>query len=277
MRRLALLIFFLPILGFGQEGPGVPQSDAFHHYLALYASHQEASDLTGAALKLVEKLESKRSDFNDDRDFLRYLFDRNQSQVLKNFVPYTTFNDLLRKGQYNCLTATAWYALLLEHFGFEYQITETNYHIFLLVQLDGKSILLETTDSENGFVDQASDIEDRIHTYRKNEILTSAKDKDYYAFDFDLYKTVSLAEMTGLLEYNQAVKAYNKHQLGESIAFLNKASEVYQSPRMEGFSRILLLSVAESSLDNDVKKSYITQLQVIRRKQSNVLASASQN
>lgn len=278
--RVVALLFFLPSLVFSQSDISDRRPESFTHYLSLYSSTDQGkvqSTSSDELVKWVQKLDAKRSGFSNDKDFLRYLFTKTQNRILKNFVEYSSFSDLLAKGQYNCLTATALYALLLDRFDIDYEIVETNYHIFVITNVNGERVLLETTDPVNGFVDQPDAIADRINTYKKSGVAESSKSKTYYAFDFDLYDTVNLNQMMGLLYYNQAVKAYNSHQLGLSITLLNSASDLYQSPRTEAFSRIVLLSVAESSLDRDVKVSYISQLQTIRKKKANTLASASLN
>ena len=75
--------------------------------------------------------------------------------------------------------------------------------------------------------------------------------------------------------YNQAIKAYNNHQWVNSIAYLEKASAQYRSPRLEEFSRIILLSLAESKLDPSLKENYIRKVQTVRKYKLDTQANAS--
>ncbi len=261
-----VLIFFLPILAFAQDVRFASQpTSSLHHYLELYSTTDTQIVATDKLLTFVDKLTAKKDDFKTDKAFLNYLFTKTHQRFLRNYKEYSSFNDLLDKGYYNCLTGTALYALLLDHFELPYRIIETNYHIFLMVETSAGEVLLETTDPANGFTDSKSEIEKRIHVYRRNEIQKANTDKRYYRFSFDLYNEVSLDEMLGLLYYNQAIKAYNDHQWVNSIAYLEKASSRYKSPRLEEFSRIILLSLAESKLDPSLKENYIRKIQSVRK------------
>ncbi|SKC75311.1 hypothetical protein [Ohtaekwangia koreensis] len=273
-----VLIFFLPILALAQEEQRASQSDnSLHYYLSLYSATDSRDASTAELLGFVDKLEAKKDGFKHDKAFLNYLFTKTHQRFLRNYTEYSSFNELLSKGYYNCLTATALYAILLDHFDVPYQIIETNYHIFLMAETTDGQVLLETTDPAHGFTDSNNEIEKRISIYRKNAIQKTNKDKQYYHFSFDLYNDVNLDEMLGLLYYNHAIKAYNNRQWVNSISYLEKASTLYQSPRLEEFSRIILLSVAESRLDTSLKESYIRKIQTVRKNRIEVVANASSN
>jgi hypothetical protein len=271
-----VLIFFLPILALAQDVTFTSQpTSSLHRYLELYSTTDEQIAATDELLAFVDKLSVKRGSFKTDKAFLNHLFAKTHQRFLRNYKEYSSFNELLDKGYYNCLTGTALYAILLDHFEFPYQIIETNYHIFLMVETSAGDVLLETTDPASGFTDSKSEIEKRIHVYRQNEIQKANKDKRYYHFSFDLYNDVNLDEMLGLLYYNQAIKAYNNHQWVNSIAYLEKASAQYRSPRLEEFSRIILLSLAESKLDPSLKENYIRKIQTVRKHKLDTQANAS--
>ena len=78
----------------------------------------------------AEKLRQKESPRNITR-FCRLLFNRTHQEFFRRYSQFASFSETLNRGKYNCLTGTALYALLLNHFEIEYTIIETNYHIFL--------------------------------------------------------------------------------------------------------------------------------------------------
>jgi hypothetical protein len=274
MRGVVVLLFFLPILvqAQGDRITFYPTSKLSHYTLLFQQpdNQQSSFDLE----QFAESLEAKKIKRNE-KQFLSFLFRKTHQQLLLSFKEYASFGDLLEKGEYNCLTGTMLYALLLEHFGFKYTIIETNYHIFLVAQTASGNVLIEATDPANGFVDEASEITSRINSYKANQIQQNRSAKFYYQFSFDLYNTVTLDEMMGLLYYNRAVKAFNDKQLGDAVQNLDKAFALYQSARIDEFSKILLLSVSESDLNDEVKVSYVRKLQQIRKKKTEFVASAS--
>jgi len=274
MRGVAVLLFFLPILvqAQGDRIAFYPTSklSQYAHLFQQPDNVQSSFDLEQYAESIEEKKFSK-----NEKQFLSFLFRKTHQRLLLSFKEYASFGDLLDKGEYNCLTGTMLYALLLDHFGFKYTIIETNYHIFLIAQTASGNILIEATDPANGFVDEASEITKRISSYRENLIQQNHSAKYYYHFTFELYNTVTLDEMMGLLYYNRSVKAFNEKQLGDAVQNLDKAFALYQSPRIDEFSKILLLSVSESDLRDEVKVSYVRKLQQIRKKKTDFVAHAA--
>lgn len=278
--RDSLIILLLTILSFpgfcqGSEGVVEEPTTTLHRYLADYsATDNQAVVSSSEFLSFVEKLSLKRPDFKHEKLFLNYLFSKTHHRFLKNFQEYSSFSDLLKNGTYNCLTATALYALLLNHFDIDFNIVETNYHIFLMVQSKQGRILFEATDPTNGFVSNQKEIEERISLYRQNTFQEKRADRNYHHFSFDLYNEVSLQQILGLLYYNHAINAYNQQQLLPTINYLDKAYALYQSPRMEELSRIVLLSVMESNLDVTAKERCVRKIQIMRKRKIEVVASA---
>jgi len=277
MRVLVLLILLSPLVGLSQGTPGASdEKENLSYYLALYSNAEgnRTPDFT-EVLEFADKLDLKRVAFKSEKVFLKHLFLKTHQQFLKHYVKDVSFGTTLSKGTYNCLTGTAMYALLLDRFQIKHQVIETNYHIFLIVNTEDGRVLLETTDPQNGFVDGEKEIEKRIKTYRQNALEEEKSDKSFYRFSYELYREVNLDEMLGLLHYNLAITAYNDRQFEKSILQLDKALELYQSPRIEEFSRIILLSVIESRLDDVAKEECIRKVQIMRKNKLMVAARAT--
>jgi hypothetical protein len=275
MRAWGFVLWLFPAVVFGRAitGPASAPEDKLAYYVNLYrsagTSNKESDDLA----VFVNKLEQKQSSFKRTSDFLEFIFNKTHQKFLKSFSEYASFPEMLDKGKYNCLTGTALYALLLDHFDIRYQIIETNYHIFLLAQTDNGSILFETTDPASGFVTNEKEIKNRIASYRQNSIQAAASSKTYYRYNFDLYKVVNLDEVLGLLHYNLAIVAFNAKDLAVTIDHLGKAMELYESPRIEEFSRIVLLTIMEGNLDPSEKERYLENIRALGRKRLIVTAS----
>lgn len=276
MRRLVLIgMLFLPLLAVCQRATFVSSNSAkLTRYIRLYsATDQQVISSPEVIPMFANSMADKRSNFRKDKNFLKHLFKKTHQQFLTEFKEYASFSDLLNEGKYNCLTGTALYAVLLQHFEIPYQIIETNYHIFLMAETSQGRVLLEATDPVHGFIDRASEIEKRITKYQQNVVQRTDTDKRYYQFSFDMYGAVNLDQMLGLLYYNQAIKAYNQHHWIESVAALDKAYALYKSPRMEVLSQIVLESVADSKLDETIKRHCLKKIRLMRQRTSDVVAS----
>jgi hypothetical protein len=199
--------------------------------------------------------------------FCRLLFNKTRQEFFRRYTQYATFSETLNKGRYNCLTGTALYALLLDHFGIDYTIIETNYHIFLLAQTDDGQVLFEATDPIDGFVTDSKQIAQRLQQYKRNTPQGLPVDgKRYYAFMTELYQPVGLPELLGLLHYNVSIEAYNNQNFGSSIDHLDRALNLYNSSRIAEFSTVLLRAILQSTADEPTKELYLRQLKSIRKK-----------
>ena len=257
-RYRILVVFAFSSLGaLGNGSPG-PTDTRFQYFVQQYLMTSGNSASWEGLAEFAEKMDTKRLSLNNDYSFLRTLYARVHSKFLKQYASYTSFADLLSEGRYDCLTGVAIYALLLDRYKYDYQIIETNYHIFLMVSTRRGPVLLEATDPLDGFVIGKEAIEQHISMYRTREQDPQGKSNGTpYTFTFDLFRTVTLPEITGLLYFNLAVDAFNRGQIETSQALIQAASTYYQSERIEEFSRIIR-KVSRASISSAAERFFDT-------------------
>lgn len=235
-----MAVFVASSLGvFGNVSPA-PKDARFRYFIKLYLNTSGNSTSWEGLVEFAEKMDAKRLSLNDDYAFLRTLYARVHSKFLKRYALHTSFAELLSEGRYDCLTGVAIYALLLDRYNYDYQVIETNYHIFMMVTTRKGTVLLEVTDPVDGFIMGKEAIDQHISMYRAGAQDPRAKsNNDTYEFTFDLFRTVTLPEITGLLYFNLAVDAFNQGRIETSQELLQAASAYYQSERIEEFSRLI--------------------------------------
>jgi hypothetical protein len=186
----------------------------------------------------VEKLVNKvgKRQYRDDVRRLYALFTKTHNRFLHTYVQYTGIEDLAR-GRYDCLTATSLFADILTKTGYAYNIIETNYHIFIVVNTKDGEVVLETTDRLGGFIDDEKGKNRVTAEYQKN-ILASAT-PSHHQYSFSLYRTIDPNQLAGLLYFNQAVKAFNAEKWEECSEKLSAASQTTSSPRITELTEIL--------------------------------------
>ena len=250
-RFLWLVVLLFPILGWSQS------ADRFQ--LLLQSAPTQGPELATSNMnQFISELQVKRDKIKSDENFLRYAFRKSHKTFFHQYKAYSQFPEIFDSGNYDCLSATSFFSVVLDSFGFEYKIIETNYHIFLVVEANQKQILLELTDKTNGFVSDEQSVKERLSTYRENKTLTSANtDKYYYQYDLDLFQEVMPQQLTGLLYFNQAISAFNDNDLADCALKLKKAIRIYNSPRIAEFAIILVSKVADSELSDEEKKNII--------------------
>jgi len=184
--------------------------------------------------KLVTKLERHR--YRNDQHKLYALFKSTHSTFLYQYSQYSDIDELTN-GKYDCLTATALFADVLDRAGYRYNIIETNYHIFVVVKTASGDVILETTDRSSGFINDTDRIGKTIAAYRKNTL--QAATPSHYQYSFSLYQTVDVDQLAGLLYFNQAVKAFNAQKWDECSEKLSAASKTIRSPRVDALAELL--------------------------------------
>lgn len=276
MRRGVIigLLFLLPALA--DAGTGNDNDFSVDSYLkAFLASSNYKAQSVKVFESFVTKLDRKRKSVKSDRAFLRHVFNKTHQQFLKQYAAYATPDETFDTGSYNCLTGTILLSLILHHFNIDHQVIETNYHIFIIAETTDGQVLLEATDPLNGFVITQKDIEARVSTYKQNQLQAQQADKSYYKFRFELYNTVTIDELRGLVFYNKAVDSFNHGLLQTAVENLVKAVELYSSFRTEELSQILLLSLQQSGLDLKTKENCMQAVLSLKQKSMAALVAAN--
>lgn len=252
MKRFHILFLFFIFSSFVTEGSVGERTTNTNNYSLEHAFNlllnideaprfQNRKNLKTNYDGFVNELKLKQRKCNDNHRLLKKVFFQVHKEYLKEYVPYQSFQDLFETGTYGCLTGTALYAFLLEELGFEYEIIETNYHMFLLVKSDGHQYLIESTDPINGFVYKKDEIESRI----KAAVKQNKTKAGHEGFSFDIYKSISYVELIGLQYYNTAVNAYNSGNLALALYSLNEASRFDRSQRIKELLGLIMTSEQE--------------------------------
>lgn len=246
-----MIAMLIPVFGWSQP------TDRFQ--TLLHSAPVQQPGLAASKMdRFISQLQEKRGKFRSDENFLRYAFRESHKSFLHHYKAYSQFPEIFDSGNYDCLSATSFFSVVLDTFGFDYKIIETNYHIFLVVEVDHKQILLESTDMINGFVSDPRSVTERVSSYRENKMQAEAnQDKYHYQYELDLYQQVMPQQLTGLLYYNQAIVAFNNNDLMDCSLKLKKAIRIYNTPRIAELAVILVARLAESDLAEEEKKNLI--------------------
>ena len=87
---------------------------------------------------IVTKLDKKNQ--KNKSQFLKNLFFIVQNKKLKRYKSYASFNDMMVRGEYDCLTGTILYAMLLAHYEIPFQIHVMNCKGWYRFQINGEGV-----------------------------------------------------------------------------------------------------------------------------------------
>ena len=223
-----------------------------------FMQDDEVTMRQNAINELVSELDYLKQQLNKPGDpsrFLKRLFYKVQRDYLLNYENNVDLGSLFNdQRKFDCVTGTALYALLLDALEIDYSIKETDFHVYLLVHLDGKDLLFESTDPHYGYIDNPVEIGQRIREYRtgeafgiaESEWVNNASPSDEFTILYFRDNVISLMELAGLQYYNLATDAFNNGKQNEAVANIEKAIGLYPNDRFNGFREILLVDMSQS-------------------------------
>lgn len=260
--RYLLTMFFLTastvnIYAFSSKG-GESKFDSQEVIEALIKEDVSQSQLISnqyfEQIRLIsEDYREKAEKWKSDRRLLRHIFYSVHKKFLLDYKPYDSFEALMNQGTYGCLSATTLYALIFEELGFNYEIVELNFHIYLMVSIGDRQFLIESTDSIYGFISNKRLVEKKLLEYKEGNY---ADGTDKYNYEVSLNNKITLPELIGLQYYNESVQAFNSGDIYRTLEELNKAAAHYKSSRIAEFVNLIIDSVNEPEIAKTVISNF---------------------
>ncbi|SMD33940.1 hypothetical protein SAMN04488029_1754 [Reichenbachiella faecimaris] len=203
---------------------------------------------------LVDKLRERQASSKSDALFLKYVFYTVHRKMLGEYEQYVTFSEIFKKEKkYDCVTGTALYALILDELGFDYEVHETDYHVYLMAKSGGKKYLFESTDALAGFAWDAQEIAERTafvdqESIRINtELGMTGLASNEAAMQGPEYinNIVDMRQLAGLHYYNQALKQFNNNDYRQAYKMIIIAQGIYPSQRIKNASSYMFSAAFE--------------------------------
>jgi tetratricopeptide (TPR) repeat protein len=179
------------------------------------------------------ELKQQRAEYKNQKKYLRAVFNKVHRKYLKSYQQFSVLSETLQTGDYDCVSGTTLYALVLQALGFDYQIKEAPFHAYLLVNLENnEQVLLESTNPIHGILEGQDYI---IDTEKKYRLQTSLKN-DIPLTPFT--RAINLRQLAGLQYYNEAVVYFNRQEFKIARKILQKAWVLYPEDRIQTLLQI---------------------------------------
>lgn len=183
----------------------VSQTDTNQYLPAAYAKAEQLAD---SLLTCHLPTQADRAEIT----WLKEVFAFAKESVFEEYSLYTTTGELLDNGNFNCVSGTAFFAVLLRQAGYDVTPFEMQHHVYLsVVSASGKKYIIESTDRETG-------------------VFRQKKNTSYYLYDKQFgtwQQPVTLQQLAGLEWYNLAIAAYNHQKFGQAIRYCHLAQAYY--------------------------------------------------
>lgn len=266
--RETILSILFCALSLSLVGQSVPSFQEHPLSPFLIQNSQESRFSTDAASfnaydKIIERLEKARRRKTDEDRFLRSIFYKVHRNNLVSYERVATMQETLASGEFGCLSGTALYALILGHFGYEYEIIEMPNHVFLQVHVGDNTYAFESTSSEYGFerldvpITHTTKPQGFFNRNMNSQLTVGENTRPYQTFT-ETPTSISLEQLAGLQYFNEAVKLFVKKEFTKSMDMAFEAYRFYPSERNEELMQLIINKILTYEvIKEDIKNRYL--------------------
>lgn len=205
-------------------------------------------------------------------------------EFLKVYREKNSFVDLFETGEFNCVSASALYALVFSKLAIPFQIKETPTHVYLVAYPNTGKILIETTAPQKGYYQFTYAFVNKfVANLYESKLISKAEYETVPANDlfnrhFFSSENISLIHLAGLQYSNFAIYDLEKEELKKANEEAKKAYFIYPDQKhkyilestlsgliskngyddMENVSNLILLSRFSTMKNTDVNREAIS-------------------
>lgn len=142
---------------------------------------------------------------------IKIVYESLHREFLAKYELRTSFSDIFDRATYNCVSASALYALCFDELGIPYEIKETPNHVFLVSYPNTHRIVIETTNPLKGYYELNKKNSEAYVRYLVNAKIVSKHEFDTSTVQalVDRYyfsaKAITLKALVGVQYYNYAI------------------------------------------------------------------------
>jgi tetratricopeptide (TPR) repeat protein len=212
--------------------------------------------------KAEDMIASFSKDFEKERKkgtekFVKALHKSLHTNQLRYYQDICTVSETVNGGAYNCVSATAIFALIFEKTGYPYAIHQTPNHVYIVVEPQASNIVVETTTDTKAQFTINEEFKQGYLDYLRKAKLFSPKETAGMTNDqiFNHYyfgdEVISLKQLAGIQYYNDGLLHSEKEAYDEALSQFEKAYLLYPCERFQ----YLMMFCSAKLLDNATDKT----------------------
>lgn len=230
------------------------QSKSF--YLLYYLNNEE-DDKSDLHLKeyyqFLDNLNEKTSNKKDDKR-VKIIYKEIHERYFKKYILNPEFYEIFSRNEYNCVTATALYAIAFDYLKIPYEIKETPTHVYLVVFPSTYRVVFESTSPQNGYMPvNVKQIEAYKDYLLSNKIISPDEAKSLGVDQiFSKYilsdSTINLANLIGVQYYNTSLDYINKDDYKLALSHAEKARKLHDAIYIKDWINLILLDLLNDQI-----------------------------
>lgn len=188
--------------------------------------------------------------------YVKTVYEQVHASFLQKYEMVNRFPEVFKSGNYNCVTATALYALIFDKLSIPYGIQEKPTHVFLVAYPKQNNILVETTTPVFGYLTYDTRYKQTFVENLKAQKLIAAAEVQSQGVDalFNKYyfqsEDITLPQLVGIHYMNDALYYEDQKDLDNAQQQIEKAYLLYPTPR----TGYIMMSIVVQKLANTQPK-----------------------
>lgn len=181
--------------------------------------------------KWINGIKERKIDFSKEKN-LKMLLEEIHEAFLYKYVENTQFSKIFSHGEFNCVTASVLYCMLLNQLGFVTELKELKTHVYLTVKSGDKFLDVETTIPEDLVRITKKTKSIYIARLLENKLVTQSEvdEKGVEQLFDEIYyenKTINLVQLAGLTYGNFAVTYLQDKNYFKSLNYFRISRNLY--------------------------------------------------
>jgi tetratricopeptide (TPR) repeat protein len=210
-------------------------------------SELEVNKIENSVESMISKYRNVKFESASEKKKIKTLYNEVHVSLLKKYEINRYFKDIFSTGEYNCVSGSALYGIILSELNIPYTIKESYNHTYLLTYPESESIKIEPTDPLEGYMYYDDHAKSKFTEFLKNAKLISETEfvekstDDLFNEYFFKENDIDLIRLAGLQYYNKSVELIESKKFEECFAMAEKSYYLYPQERT-GY--MLLISAA---------------------------------
>lgn len=209
--------------------------EPLHLFLALDYDQKRSENVETQIAEMIRTLDEKGISKKNTKAQVKEIYKSVHANNLKKYDEKIGFCALFESGEYNCVSGTAVYSMLLEHYNIPYTIKELPTHVYLIADPGVLDIKVESTMPNQGVIVYDRKSKEEYVTFLKENKLISKEEYDsksveeLFQENFGDEVDISLLQLAALEYFNAGAFAYNDKKFQAAANNYEKAYIVYPS------------------------------------------------
>lgn len=215
------------------------------------AAVQDAKHFEERFNATIREIESSDNFKKKNDKKVKYIYQLVHSRFLAKYEEENRFYDISRNGNYNCVSATALYAIFFEKLNIPYTIKEKPTHVYLVAYPNAENIMIETTTPIFGFLTFDNTYKTTFINNLKNqkiigasEVTSSNTDELFNKYYFGS-ENINLTQLVGIQYLNDGLFKQDHNDIVGAYEQIKKGYLFYPNIRSE----YLLLHFSAAKLE----------------------------